>query len=810
MRLAIIITVILIFPAFAFSQNTWFVDDDFPTIQGAISDPSVVNGDTIIVRPGTYEENIKISKSITLIGEDKNTTIIDGGGIGNVIEITQDVYNDPDFTGVSISNFTIQNGGATYPGSGIYTYQSHPPNKNHYINITNNIITDNQHGIEFGNTNSGRIEGNKIVLNHRDGIYLRSSSYYVVSGNDILENGDQGIYCYWDNAINNTISNNKIYSNASDGIQLYWSSGNTVENNDLRYNRRNGIWAHHLSHNNIIRNNVIILNVKIGVGVTVSSYDNVIKGNKICSNKHGIYISQDSCGHIISENGVGNGNYGIYIENSSNDNLIFHNNITENGRNGSDSCTNTWDDDDPSGGNYWSDYTGTDRGDGIGDVPYDIPYGSNQDRYPFMSRLPFPYCGEPPVADAGPDQTVNEGDFVILNGSNSYDPNEYPLDYYWEQVAGQPVQLDLTNPVLPSFVAPFVASGGATFTFRLIVNNGYEGSDPDFVDIIVKNMNHPPVADAGEDQYVNEGSGVVLDGTGSYDEDGEDLVFAWSQIQGREVALSDPNSPTPTFTAPLITTSCEVLVFKLTVTDGIDLDWDSVSVFVENVNHPPVAEAGEAQTVDELTFVQLDGTASSDPDQDPLTFWWIQVDGPTVSLSNQSSPTPTFTAPGVCCGEIAHLVFELTVNDGFVDSDPDSVVVSVRDVNAPPDCSLAHPSEDYLWPPNHKMHSISILGVTDPDDNEVTITVTAVTQDEPVNGLGDGDTAPDAILQGETVLIRAERSGTGNGRVYRIEFIADDGAGGNCSGSVTVFVPHDMKKPIQAIDDGQLYDSTEE
>jgi len=104
--------------------------------------------------------------------------------------------------------------------------------------------------------------------------------------------------------------------------------------------------------------------------------------------------------------------------------------------------------------------------------------------------------------------------------------------------------------------------------------------------------------------------------------------------------------------------------------------------------------------------------------------------------------------------------------------------------------------------------SIAIGGVTDPDENQVTLTVTQVTQDEPVNGLGDGDTSPDAVLQeGGKVLLRAERAGTGNGRVYHVAFMADDGAGGQCTGVVTVCVPHDQGKGNTCIDDGQQYNA---
>ena len=85
------------------------------------------------------------------------------------------------------------------------------------------------------------------------------------------------------------------------------------------------------------------------------------------------------------------------------------------------------------------------------------------------------------------------------------------------------------------------------------------------------------------------------------------------------------------------------------------------------------------------------------------------------------------------------------------------------------------------------------------------ITFTSVTQDEPVNGLGDGDTSPDAAVSGNQILLRAERAGTGNGRVYVVPFTAANTDGASCSGSVKVSVPHSKKDP--AIEGAQLYNS---
>ncbi|HEY3135127.1 MAG TPA: PKD domain-containing protein [Blastocatellia bacterium] len=320
--------------------------------------------------------------------------------------------------------------------------------------------------------------------------------------------------------------------------------------------------------------------------------------------------------------------------------------------------------------------------------------------------------------------------------------------------------------------------------------------------------NHPPpAADAGWDQRVNEGSAVALHGLGSF-YDGRALTYQWVQTAGPMVMLSGSMTAQPAFTAPAVGRVGATLTFVLTVSDGIRSAVDSIDVVVEDVNHQPRADAGADQTRDEGSLVRLDGSASTDPDGDALTYAWIQTRGPGVTLSDAHDATPTFTAPPVGPGG-ATLAFQLVVSDGAASSRPDEVIVTVQHVNHPPRCDLARASQAVLWPPNHKLIPVSITGVTDPDNDQVTINVTAVTQDEPVNGLGDGDTSPDAVLQGGNALLRAERTGTGNGRIYAIHFMAGDSLGGTCTGTLTVGVPHDATTGSSILDDGQVYDSAQ-
>jgi hypothetical protein len=104
---------------------------------------------------------------------------------------------------------------------------------------------------------------------------------------------------------------------------------------------------------------------------------------------------------------------------------------------------------------------------------------------------------------------------------------------------------------------------------------------------------------------------------------------------------------------------------------------------------------------------------------------------------------------------------------------------------------------------------VTLGGATDPDGDLLALTIGSVTQDEPLNGMGDGDTAPDArrVAASHQIRLRAERSGKGNGRIYRIAYLVSDGKGGTCKGTVDVGVPRDQAKGGKPVDSGQTVNS---
>jgi K319L-like, PKD domain/CARDB/Fibronectin type III domain len=174
------------------------------------------------------------------------------------------------------------------------------------------------------------------------------------------------------------------------------------------------------------------------------------------------------------------------------------------------------------------------------------------------------WINQPPTANAGTDQSVNEGEIVTLNGAGSSDPDGLALNYSWTQISGTPVNLSSLSVAKPTFVAPGVGEAGESLTFQLMVTDSGGLRAWDSCIVNVEWVNQSPVASAGPDQSVNQGVSVVLDGTGSTDPDGGSLAYSWRQTGGTPVALDNTISAQPRFSAP---TAASTLVFSLTVAD---------------------------------------------------------------------------------------------------------------------------------------------------------------------------------------------------------------------------------------------------
>lgn len=291
-----------------------------------------------------------------------------------------------------------------------------------------------------------------------------------------------------------------------------------------------------------------------------------------------------------------------------------------------------------------------------------------------------------PVADAGPDQTVMEGEDVRLNGSNSFDPDNNIASYEWTQIDGPVVLLSDPTAVQPTFASLDLQSGSVSLTFELTVKDqeGLISTDSSIVNITW--VDEPPFADAGPDQTVSEGDTVMLDGSLSYDSDDGIADYFWEQITGPAVTLNDAYLEQPTFIAPETDMNGLTFSFRLTVTDVTGLrSQDSVIVNVTWVNNPPVADAGNDQVVYSKQTVMLDASRSQDSDDGIAQARWTQTSGLATTLSDPSAYNPTFVAPSTTSAEPTVLTFQVLVTDlgGLQSSDSVTVSVSAQSTAAP-------------------------------------------------------------------------------------------------------------------------------
>jgi hypothetical protein len=280
-----------------------------------------------------------------------------------------------------------------------------------------------------------------------------------------------------------------------------------------------------------------------------------------------------------------------------------------------------------------------------------------------------PGAAQPPVANAGPNQTVHVGSMVLLDGGGSSDPGgNLPLSYLWE-IKQSPLgsQASLSDSTLVS--PTFMADKDGDYQLQLSVTNSLNlASAP--ATVTISTTNSPPVAVAGPDQAIEIiGTLVTLDGSQSYDADGDPLTYAWTLVAkpASSLAVLDLTEPQkPTFVADVH----GEYQAQLVVSDP----WSSSQSAIVNVsflNVKPVAVPGNSQSAVVGDTVTLNGSGSSDANGDALTYAWAFAslpNGSGAALANPYSAAPTFVPdlPGT-------YVVQVIVNDGLVNSAPGTV-----------------------------------------------------------------------------------------------------------------------------------------
>ncbi len=288
----------------------------------------------------------------------------------------------------------------------------------------------------------------------------------------------------------------------------------------------------------------------------------------------------------------------------------------------------------------------------------------------------------PPVADAGVDQSLTQptGQAIALAGSGSddYTPSA-SLQYAWSLIgapAGSGASLAAADTATPTFVPDL----DGDYTAQLVVTDAQGlASEPDQV-LITVTVDDPPVANAGPDQLAVIHTTVQLDGSLSTDDltAPASLLYAWSISSapaGSMATLVGATSALPTLTPDV----AGDYTIDLAVTDGSSQTSaiDQVVITAAEPNAAPTADAGADATTATNVAIQLDGSNSSDPDLDPLTFQWTLVSAPSGSaamLVGDTTATPTLS-PDVA----GTYVVELVVNDGFADSAPDTMELEAID-----------------------------------------------------------------------------------------------------------------------------------
>jgi uncharacterized protein (TIGR03382 family) len=266
-----------------------------------------------------------------------------------------------------------------------------------------------------------------------------------------------------------------------------------------------------------------------------------------------------------------------------------------------------------------------------------------------------------PVVNAGEDFRAPARGVVTLSGSVTDPDGDAVLGSLWLQLSGPDVTLKDDGALTTTFNAPDVKEDTELEFLLLAQTNSLVGEDT--IKVVIHKSNRQPVVKGPNDKMVEERTHLTLDAEGT-DADADALSYQWEQTGGPVVELSGDDTAQLSFTTPEVLGDT-LMTFRLMAkdADGEESEAVTVNLLVTDVNRAPTALArkiaGGTVAGDSIT---LDGSGSTDPDGNALTYQWTQVSGPSVTLNPADGSFTSFVSPKTKDG--ATLVFELTVSDG--------------------------------------------------------------------------------------------------------------------------------------------------
>ncbi len=606
------------------NQNTgaWYY-----SIQMAID--NAATGHTLFVTEGNYYENVVVDENVTILGEDMVKTVVDGSGSGDVITVTA--------SWVTIKRLTVTNSGSSSLNS----------------------------GLKLDHVKYCRVEEVNASNNGDLGIGLFYSSLCRVNKCNV-SNNKLGIYSHW--TTYSEFGWNYVYNNPNNGIQTAsgWQSGVNTETYS---------WIH---------NSTFIKNAFTSASHPTAaiflwgsgSNHNLIENNWLDGNKQGIHCRASGItDNLFRGNTIANCTVaGVRYTSSAGPNKFYHNNFISNTAHlsGGIRSTDVWDDGYPSGGNYWDTYTGVDKykgvnqnilgSDGIGDTAYSV-LGGGTDRYPLMGKYGLP---DAPVADAGGPYSSQEGEAVLLNASDSYDPDLDTLKYRWD--FDNDGTWDTSYSTSPTVNHIWYDNG--IYTVKVEAFDGtYKNDETALVTIL--NV-APSLTISG---LTNTDEGMVYTLSLSSTDPGSDTISQWVIDWGDGTVKTITGNPPTVAHTYTDGPNTYTIYANATDEDGTYDSDNSILVIVSNLE-PTLIISGPA-SIDEGSTYTL-GLSAADAGDDTISKWTIDWGDGSVQTINGNPPSVTHT---YIDGDNTYTISATATDEDGTSDAGNTVMVTVNNVD---------------------------------------------------------------------------------------------------------------------------------